>query len=270
MARQFIFKMNDITKIDEAYLYDVLRLDSIQNSEKLKINNEIYKLTGEELRHIHVLRNIVGDSIILNNMVCEILYISKDFVIVYKIKDLDTNGKPNINLTLYPAFLKSDKMDFLIQKAVELGVSNIVPFFSKNTIVKLDEKDRLKRKDKLQKICIEAIKQCGRTDDVNVEDFINFKDMLRVINKHDFCIFAYENEKEHIKTVLNKLKNENNEYKDIAVIVGPEGGFDNKEVEELRTISNVYTVSLGERILRAETASMNLITILMYEFDLNV
>lgn len=267
MARQFIFKINEITKIDEAYLNDMLRLNSIEKNEQLNSNAEMYKLTGEELKHIHVLRNNVGDHIIVNNMECKIIYISKNFVIISKIKDLDIKGKPTINVTLYPAFLKSDKMDFLVQKAVELGVTNIVPFFSKNTIVKLDEEDRLKRKDKLQKVCIEAIKQCGRTDEVNVEDFMNFKDMLTIISKHDFCIFAYENEKEHIRSTINKLKSEDKEYKDIAIIVGPEGGFDNKEVEELKSISNVHTVSLGERILRAETASMNLITILMYEFD---
>lgn len=270
MARQFIFKKDDITKVEKAYLNDMPGFSYIENDEQLSSEHEIYKLTGEELKHIHVLRNNVGDNIVVNNMQCKILHISKDFVIISKIKDLDNKGKPDINLTLYPAFLKSDKMDFLVQKAVELGTTNIVPFFSKNTIVKLDDKDRLKRKDKLQKICVEAIKQCGRTDEVVVEDFLNFKDLLVKINKHDFCIFAYENEKEYIKTVITKLKSEKENIKDIAIIVGPEGGFDNGEVKQLRAITNVYTVSLGERILRAETASVNLITILMYEFDFKV
>lgn len=266
MARQFIFKNEDVTKVDKAYLYDMLCLHNIDKNEDMDVN-ELYKLTGSELKHIQVLRHNVGDSIVINNMECNILYMSKDFAIVNKLNDIQQKGKPSVNITLYPAFLKSDKMDYLVQKSVELGVTNIVPFFSKNTIVKLEDKDRLKRKEKLQKICIEATKQCGRSDEVNVNDFINFKDMLKVIGKHDFCIFAYENETLSIKSVINTLKEKNIEYKDIAVIVGPEGGFDNKEAEELRNIKNVYTVSLGERILRAETASMNLITILIYEFD---
>ncbi len=267
MARQFIFKENDITKVDGAYLYGVLRLNSIDKNQLVDENIQLYKLTGEELRHIHVLRHDVGDVIIVNNMESKILFMSKDLAIINKIKDITEKGKPSIRITLYPAFLKSDKMDYLVQKAVELGVSDIVPFFSKNTIVKLDNKDRLKRREKLQKISIEATKQCGRTDEVNIADFIDFNEIINVISKHEFSIFAYENETMGLKSVINKLNQNNIEYKDIAIIVGPEGGFDNKEVEVLKNIKNVYTVSLGERILRAETASMNLITILMYEFD---
>ena len=263
MARQFIFKNNDITKIDKAYLYDALCQHTIEKND----SNELYKLSGPELRHINVLRHNIGDSIIINNMECKVLHISKEYAIVDKIRDRLEKGKPNINVTLYQAFLKSDKMDYLTQKSVELGITTIVPFFSTNTIVKLDEKDRLKRQDKLQKICIEATKQCGRTDEIQVFEFINFKDMLEVIPKHSFCIFAYENETESVKSVIKELQKTDIQHTDIAIIVGPEGGFTTKEAEELSKQLNVYTVSLGERILRAETASVNLITIMMYEFD---
>lgn len=265
MARQFIFKEDNITEVSEAYLNDVPGFRCLDKN--VSVNNKLYKLTGEELKHIYVLRYKVGDKVVINNMQCIILYISKDAVIVDKIKDLDEKGKPNICLTLYPAFLKSDKMDYLVQKAVELGTTDIVPFFSSNTVVKLDEKDKVKRREKLQKIAVEATKQCGRTDEVELHEFLNFNSLLNTISKHDFCIFAYENEKESIKSVINNLKKEDTSYKDIAIIVGPEGGFTNKEAEQLSKISNVHTVSLGERILRAETASINLITILMYEFD---
>jgi len=268
MAKQFIFKSEDISKIDKAYLYDGLCLNTIDKNGKVE-SNELYKLTGAELKHIHVLRHKIGDIIAINNMECKLLHMSKEFVIVDKISDMIEKGKPTVNVTLYQAFLKSDKMDYLVQKSVELGVTNIVPFFSTNTIVKLDEKDRLKRQEKLQKICIEATKQCGRTDEVKVDEFMNFKDMLQVISKYNFCIFAYENETTSIKSVIKQIQETEIEYKDIAVIVGPEGGFDIKEVEQLNNISNVHTVSLGERILRAETACMNLITIVMYEFDNN-
>lgn len=267
MARQFIFKENDITEVSEAYLNDVPGFRCIDKN--ICISNQLYRLTGEELKHIHVLRYKVEDSIVINNMQCNILHISKDNVIVDKVKDLDEKGKPNISLTLYPAFLKSDKMDYLVQKAVELGTTDITPFFSSNTVVKLEDKDKSKRREKLQKIAIEATKQCGRTDEVNVHEFLNFNNLLNSILKYDFCIFAYEKEKLSIKSVINNLKKENTGYKDIAIVVGPEGGFTSKEANELSKISNVHIVSLGERILRAETASVNLITILMYEFDNN-
>lgn len=264
MARQFILESKDIIKIDKAYLDDMLCFDNLDKNIDF---DQLYKISGNELKHIQILRYKKGDSIIINNMQCNIIYISKEFAIINKIKDVDENGVPNINLTLYPAFLKSDKMDYLVQKSVELGVKSITPFFSRNTIVKLDDKSKIKRKNKLNKIALEAIKQCGRTDNVNVNQFISFKNMLNIIFKHDFCIFAYENEKENIKKVIDKLKLKNDNYNDIAIIVGPEGGFDNFEVEQLKQISNVYTVGLGQRILRAETANLNLISIIMYEFD---
>lgn len=282
MAKQFIFKENDIIEIDKAYLSDMLcfndnKKNKIENNVNINLNNldKLYKLTGVELKHIHVLRYKVKDIVVINNMECEIIYFNKDYAIVNKLNKLKEKGIPNINLTLYQAFLKSEKMDYLIQKSVELGIKNISPFFSKNTVVKLDNKDKIKRKEKFEKICTEATKQCNRTDIVSVNEFINFNEMLKKITEHEFCIFAYENEKENIKKVLERIKENINKdenkkiykYKDIAIVVGPEGGFDIKEVEELKKIQNVYTVGLGERILRAETASINLISILMYEFD---
>jgi 16S rRNA (uracil1498-N3)-methyltransferase len=268
MARQFIFKSEHINKIDKAYLKDMLCF-SVEDNNSISKTDDLYKLTGDELKHIQVLRHKVGDNIIINNMICILLHITKDLAIVSKLENTEEKGKPTIKVTLYPAFLKSDKMDYLVQKSVELGVTSIVPFFSKNTIVKLDQKDKIKRHDKLQKISIEATKQCGRTDKVEVEEFKDFKDMLKIIPRHNFCIFAYENETIDIKSVINNLKGEDKIYDDIAIIIGPEGGFDLKEVQELGNIKNVYPVSLGERILRAETASMNLISIIMYEFDNN-
>ncbi|MEG1705174.1 MAG: 16S rRNA (uracil(1498)-N(3))-methyltransferase [Clostridia bacterium] len=262
MARQYIFNNNDIEKVEKAYLFDVL-FSHDNNFE----NDVFFKISGDEFKHILVLRYKVEDTIIVNNMECKILYISKKFAILNMIKKLESVGIPNINLTVYQAFLKNDKMDFLVQKLVEIGAKTIVPFFSKNTIVKLDDKDKIKRKEKLQKITLEAIKQCGRTDDVLVNNFLTFKELFKDIQKQDLCIFAYENETNSLKEIIENIQKTKRIYKNISIIVGPEGGFDIQEVNELKKLENVYTVSLGERILRAETACLNLASIIMYELD---
>ena len=158
-------------------------------------------------------------------------------------------------------------MDLAIKKAVELGVSRIVPFFSSNVVVKLnEEKDVIKKVEKLNKIVIDAVKQCGRNDIPKVENPIKLKDITEELVNNKFNIFAYEQEEKSIKDVLSNLKNESSAKK-IGVIVGPEGGFTQEEAKMLQENANVYSVSLGSRILRAETASMNLLSIINYEFE---
>jgi 16S rRNA (uracil1498-N3)-methyltransferase len=148
---------------------------------------------------------------------------------------------------------------------VELGVSKIVPFFSSNVVVKLDEKDRLKRQTKLQKIADEACKQCGRTDTVEVATFVNFKDLEKEFILEDKVFFAYEASKESLRVEINEAKEK--DLKNIGIVIGAEGGFTPKEAEELKEIENVAVVGLGERILRAETAALNLISIIIYEME---
>lgn len=246
MARRFIVKSNDLNVID----------------------NNHFCISGSEVKHIQVLRHNIGDEIIVNKYVCEITKMTKDTVEVDVIREAEEKGIPNVNVTLYMAMLKNDKMDFVVQKAVELGVKKIVPFFSKNVVVKLDDKGRAKRKEKLQIIADEACKQCGRTDSVEIVDFETYKEMLKDLESNNINIFAYENNDEvnSFRNALNVCKEEG--YKNIGCIVGAEGGFDVKEAEEISSISNVKTISLGSRILRAETAALNIISVIMYELDM--
>lgn len=244
MARRFIVDQKDLENIDE----------------------NTFKIFGSEVKHIQVLRHDIGDEIKINEYVCDIKEIRKDNIILEKKSNVVSIGEPNVNITLYMAVLKNDKMDFVVQKAVELGVKNIVPFFSKNVVVKLDDKSRIKRQEKLQVIANEACKQCGRTDTVNVFKFIEFNDLINKMPEHETNFFAYEAETNSLRESINKcVKNKNT---NISLIIGAEGGFDTKEAEKLKKIQNVFCVSLGSRILRAETASLNLLSIIMYEIDI--
>ena len=239
------------------------------NIEIMDKESEIFKICGKEVKHIQVLRHEIGDEIIVNDCIAKINEIRKDCILLEKLGNAPKIGVPNTHLTLYIAMLKNEKIDYVIQKATELGCSKIVPFFSKNTIVKLDEKSCKKRREKLQIIADEACKQCGRTDRVYVEDILYFNDIMQGIKDTDACIFAYEKSDSSLKSEIEKVKKlkKANEVYDISLIIGPEGGFDEKEANTLCDISNVYCVSLGSRILRADTAAINLISVIMHEFE---
>lgn len=244
MARRFIVKSKDLNVID----------------------NNKFVISGSEVKHIQVLRHNIGDEIIINKYVCKITKMTKNTIEVDILKEAEKKGEPNINLTLYIGMLKGDKMDLVIQKAVELGVKNIIPFFSKNVIVKLDDKGKKKKIEKLQIIADEACKQCGRTDVVKISDFIHFNSISCHTKNNDINILAYENndDKSSLKNVIKKCKE--NKYRNIGCIIGAEGGFEPLEINNLS--DNTKIVSLGDRILRAETAVINIISIIMYELEL--
>lgn len=244
MARRFIVDVKDIEEIED---------------------NKIL-IKGTEVKHIQVLRHNINDEIIINEYICKILEMTRDTVLLEKIAISPKIGEPNINVHLYVALLKGDKMDFVIQKAVELGVKDIIPFISKNVVVKLDEKNKIKKQDKYQKQAIEACKQCGRSDTVNVEFIHEFNEVLSEVSNQNIVLFAYEKEdNKKLKDILSTCDTFN--VKDISIIVGAEGGFTEGEADALKYLENVECISLGTRILRAETAAINLVSIVMYELD---
>ena len=222
----------------------------------------VFEITGEEARHIFVLRHNVGDIIEINNKKCEIVGISKQSVKCNVIGEAVQKGIPNVKITLYQALLKADKMEYVIQKAVELGVSRIVPFVSKNVVVKLDDNDKTKKVERFNKISREASKQCGRSDVVEVSAIETFSEVIEDMKGYKNSIIAYENEISSLKKFLK----ENRKIDEIAIVIGAEGGFEFSEVNSL-TENGCVSVSLGDRVLRAETASLNLISILMYELN---
>lgn len=233
----------------------------ITDKNNINIENENIVLKGEELHHINVLRHKVGDNIYINEYEVQITNINKEMLQGIIVGELPQRGIPKIEITLIQSYLKSDKMDYVVQKAVELGVKNIIPVISKNTIVKMDEKDRQKKVERLSKIAKEAIEQCGRTDNVNIDN-VQQLDKLD-LKAYDKILICHEISNINLKTTLRSLSN----IKSIAVVIGPEGGLENSEVSHVLQNKNAIDVSLGERILRAETASLSILSILNYELD---
>ncbi len=235
---------------------------------KEDICNNAVTITGEDVSHIkRVLRLKCGDTL----QVCDgmgtdytvrIENFEKDCIIAGVISSGENNAEPPIDIILFQGIPKSDKMDFIIQKSVELGVRSIIPVSTDRTVVKIaNEKDARGKTGRWQKIALEASKQCNRGIIPHIGMPVSFEDALKQASKTaELCIIPYEKEKGgFLKPVIKDSKT-----KRIAVFVGPEGGFTENEVRRALDF-NIRAVTLGPRILRTETAGIAVISILMYE-----
>lgn len=232
----------------------------IVSDKDIKRIDDIISVYGDEVNHINVLRHRVKDNIYINEYLIEITKINKEYIEGKIIGSLEQRGVPAKNITLVQAYLKSDKMEYVVQKAVELGVKNITPVLSKNCVVKLDEKDKSKKVERLNKIAKEAIEQCGRTDEVYVN---NVEDLSKMnFDVYDAVLVCHEASNNSLKQAIQNISS----AMSVAVVIGPEGGLTEEEVDKMLTNNHAYVVSLGERVLRAETASFAALSILWYEF----
>ena len=205
-------------------------------------------LTGDEFYHMtKVLRYKVGyKAVILANDGIErrstVTEIGKDSATLTVDEEIVADRK-NATVTLYAGLLKNNKLDFVVQKGVELGVDRIVPFISQNSAETKFNVDRA------NKIALESAKHCGSVYLSKVGELVDFDDVLESFKDFDKVIFAYENEK------VNRIADAVKGAKNLAIVVGPEGGFTPEETA--KAIENGgAVVTLGRRILRAETASI--------------
>lgn len=172
-----------------------------------------------------------------------------------------------VRVHLYQALPKGDKLDFIIQKAVECGAYDITPFESKNCVVKLKKEAEDRKTERRNKIAYEAAKQCGRGIIPGVKPTLSFEQMLDEASGYGAVLFCYEGERtEPMGAVLKSLKNQQ-AISDIAIIIGSEGGFTFEE-SLLAKDSGFHTIGLGKRILRAETAAVFALSNIVYEFEL--
>jgi 16S rRNA (uracil1498-N3)-methyltransferase len=172
--------------------------------------------------------------------------------------------EPKVHITLFQGIPKLSKMDFIIQKAVELGVSEIVPVFMARTVV-ADKGNFGKKLVRYEMIAEEAAAQCGRGIVPYIRQAIPFGKIPEVLEQDSTVLFLYENEKNvTIKDILRGLPSM---PKRLALIVGPEGGFDSGEAEFLKD-KGIDCVTLGKTILRTETAGLAALAMCMYELEL--
>ncbi len=226
---------------------------------------ESYTLTGENAKHIGIsLRARVGESLVLGDMsgnecLCEITGFAENEVLVKIIKRYKSLNEPKIKVTVYQCLPKGDKMETVIQKSVELGVFEIIPVQSENCVVKHDGKTAAKKNERYKKIAEEAAKQCGRGIIPEVKTTISFNEMLKELKGYDKAVFFYEKGGEPLKDILKQ------DFKTVAFVIGPEGGFSEKEAQSAGEFCKVAT--LGGRILRTETVAPCVLSAVMYEKD---
>ncbi len=227
----------------------------------------------KDYNHIkNVLRKKVGDKLqicnkqTLQNFMCEISNITSKEVKCNITKILDKNTESDLKITVVQGLPKQEKMELIIQKCVELGAYEFIPLEMRNCVVKLNQKDKQKKIERWQKIAEVASKQSGRNIIPKVNEIWNINQLCNRIDSYDCVIVAYENEENYtIKEEIKKLKNLNKISK-IAIVIGPEGGIDEEEIEKLKK-AKAKIVTLGKRILRTETVAIALTSILIYELE---
>lgn len=231
-------------------------------------------IQNEDVNHIkNVLRAKVDDTIDIcdcdtsKNYICKIEQIEEKNIYCHIIEKIQSNVEPHIQVSIFQGLPKADKMELVIQKSVELGVYDITPVEMKRCVVKLNEKDKIKKIQRWQKISEGAAKQSGRDRIPKINPIVNIHTLCENMKEYDFVLVAYENEKVNtLKQELKKVKQDKNKELKIAVIIGPEGGIDKEEIVKFEE-QNAKIITLGNRILRTETVALNMLSVIMYELE---
>ena len=235
--------------------------------EKEQIGEKIIRIIGSDVNHIrNVLRMKPGEEILISDgekkeYHCEIKTLDPEYVealiMFVKEEGLELPSK----VYLFQGLPKNDKMELIIQKAVELGVYAVVPVATKRAVVKLDDKKEAKKLVRWQSISESAAKQAKRLIIPEVMPVMSFKEAVAFSQTMDVRLIPYElaENMAYTRQVLSQIK----PGQSIGIFIGPEGGFAEEEVE-LALNSGMETITLGKRILRTETAGMTVLSILMY------
>ena len=230
------------------------------------------RITGADLNHMkNVLRMKPGEAVLISDGTgkdynCQVeTYTEGEGILEILSENEDSRELPS-RIWLFQGLPKSDKMEVIIQKAVELGAAGVIPVATRNAVVKLDAKKAESKVRRWQAIAESAAKQSKRSYIPQVGAVMSLKEAFSYIEeqKFDLCMIPYELEKgmDGTKQVLSRLAS----GQQIAVFIGPEGGFDEEEIR-LALEKNVIPVSLGKRILRTETAGPAILALLMMKFE---
>ena len=232
-------------------------------------------ISGEDYNHaVNVLRLNTGERVLISD------HEGRDFICLVEEKEetdresrlwlkiereAEENHELPAKVVLFQCLPKSDKLELIIQKAVELGVSGIVPVASKNCVVKLDDKKASSKLKRWRTIAESAAKQSMRSLVPAIHEPVSFKEAVELMEDYDVRLIPYENEKgidSICEAIVNFVPG-----RSIAVIIGPEGGFDRLEVS-MAERHGIMPVSLGKRILRTETAAISILSLIMIRLEI--
>lgn len=236
-------------------------IDVSRNQDALQ-DKQIH-IAGGDAKHItKVLRMKPGEQLTVcdcmgTDYFCQIESAEPDDVSLTILNKEPSRSEPDVRVTLYQALPKSEKMDLIIQKSVELGVYQIVPVITGRCVSRPDKKALANKTERWNKIAAEAAKQCGRGVIPKVLDAMDFRPAAERLSKHCLPILFYEKNGGSIHTVLDK------DSKDFGIFIGSEGGFEEEEAALAQSM-NIKIAGLGPRILRTETAPLCALSVIMY------
>ena len=234
-----------------------------------QINGENAYIEGSDVNHIaNVLRMKPGEELLISvkedwDYLCKIVDIETDRVNLKVLESMEQRELP-VNSTLLQGIPKSDKLEMIIQKAVELGVSEIIPVKTKRVVVKIDEKKVDTKVNRWNAIAESAAKQSKRSIIPKVHEPMSIDNALEIVKDFGVKLIPYENADGIDKT--RKILDNMDKTKNIAVFIGPEGGFEESEVERIKN-SGFEVITLGKRILRTETAGLALLSNIMIRLE---
>lgn len=228
-------------------------------------------IEGSDVNHIrNVLRMKPGEKLEVSDgnnrkYLCAVAEMDTDAVKTEIIEEYESDTELPSRIYLFQGLPKSDKMDLIVQKAVELGAYEIIPVEMKRSVVRLDEKKAAKKTERWNEIAKSAAKQAGRGLIPEVKRVMKYKEALAYAGELDVVLLPYElaSGMEGTKQVIDQIK----AGQSVGILIGPEGGFETEEVDQ-GTAAGARTVTLGRRILRTETAGLAVLSILMYHLEM--
>ena len=238
--------------------------------EPEQIFPEYVEILGGDVNHIrNVLRMSPGDRISVSDglgtdYICELEQLEAGCVRGRILERKPFDVELSSRLILYQGLPKGDKMELIVQKAVELGVCQVIPVETKRCVVKLDDEKAAKKVQRWQQIAESAAKQAGRGYIPKVSDVMPFPSALELAGELDVCLIPYELAEgmEYTRSVIEAIR----PGQSVGIFIGPEGGFEREEVD-LALASGAKALTLGKRILRTETAGLAVLSVLMYHLE---
>ena len=234
------------------------------------VTKDTVRITGGDVNHIkNVLRMHPQEEIIVLDGAgmeyrCKIETISEE-VIARVLEAKKTEAELSVRLLLFQGLPKKDKMELIIQKAVELGVSEIIPVLTKRTVVKLEDKKKEQKKlERWQAIAEAAAKQSGRGIIPKVREAVKFTEAVKQAKELDEALIPYELA-EGMEEARKRIRGLHDKQT-IGIFIGPEGGFEEDEVA-IAANAGIHPITLGKRILRTETAGLCILSVIMFELE---
>ena len=235
-----------------------------------QISGDKIRIEGGDVNHMkNVLRMKLHEKAEISDgesrtYLCEVEAYEEDVAVLHILEEMEADTEPASKLYLFQGLPKSDKMELIVQKAVELGVYQVIPVAMKRSVVRLDDKKAAKKADRWNSIAESAAKQAGRSRIPEVTMPLSYNEALKMAEELDVTLLPYElaGGMEVTREVIRQIKS----GQSVGIFIGPEGGFEPEEVDAAVSMG-AKVITLGRRILRTETAGLATLAVPMFELE---